>query len=889
MSVTNVKVKQEFIDSINRVNGTALTASDLVLDGVANASGSGINASVVGTAVEGTDSNVKGSKTFLYNRINLNSMVGKLCQTLTARPVTYVAELLEDINKATKLNLTLDDIINDKLDLLGEEGETFTLRCQPSSPKYTGSLPITMHLSGTVLLRGRMSLVKGKNYSIYPNSQTAMVSNAPFTTFTINGVDHTFNPDGTFTANVETGEWDFYYSTSYLSVFGRNAPITHIDRLMCVDGSLSSGGPVFTYNNSLLSIGDDIFRGNVGSVSLYQMFLQCRSLKTIGTDFMAAPDGYNSLDSTFSGCNVLESMGDTIVRASTQPYTTATSLFNGCVLLERIPAGLFSGASNLTTLNNAFSQMGARTTDGCWVGESLFDDVVGLKAMASCFASAKISNWPTKLFKNHPNLENLTMAFRSSNIRTIPDGMLDKCSKGTLIIGSAFSNCTLTSVGSRILPQGSKCPASSSFSNSRLSNVSKDVFAGALVTDAYSMFAGSTFTDKVPNVFANQSAITSIARLFASANVALTDDNANMFADLIGATTMANLFNGATLTNSIIPKGMFDPLVNVTDCTQAFYLLKSSIDTPIVIHDGLLAKMANAADFTLLFSGAVNLDFKGYVLPDSKSAKILTGAFQVIADNYPDSLLKNAENVVAANNLFVGAKINAIDGALIGTLKSVTDLTGAFRVAGNLTIKKGAFDNLPNVANISNLANVGVTSSNSVVIEEGAFDGAVGLTNAYRAFGFMAGVDLPKGLFKNCKLLTNLGSIFERSTLTGTLDGFLSKETMSNPLTSTANAFNVAVITNLSKSGVLNLPLVGTALMTFANSKNGFPITVAQFLAWVGVSATNHFTTDKVQTGFILNATWIEGETDDLVRGLWQISDASLIDDTTRRAVLGRL
>jgi len=888
VDISNAAIKQEFIDSINRVNGTSLTRADMTLDDVSTATGNGINSSVVGNAIAGTDSNVKGSKTFLYNRINLASISTNLCKTLTARPVQYLAELLPDINKATKLGLTVDDIINDKVDLKGEEGETVTVRCNPSSPKYTGSMTFTMHLTGTVLLRGKMSVVKGKKYSIYPNSTQQMVINRPFTLFTINGVVHDFDDDGSFTALVETGEWDFYYCTVYLSIFGRNAPITRIDRLMCVDGSLSTGGTAFSYNNSLVSIGDDVFRGNVGPVTLWNMFVQCRNLETIGEDFMAAPDGYVSLEGTFNGCTALKRIGDTRVRVDEQPYTSASSMFYNCDKLEYVPANLFGHASKLNDLNNAFYRVGLSTTDGCWFGESLLDDATALTALGNTFSYVKASAWPVKMFKNHPKVNALSSTFRLSNLTTIPDGMLDKCSTSLSTLAT-FSGCRLEYVGAKILPQGGSCSATNMFSSARIEYMSTDVFVGNSLSDANGMFSGANISGDFPNIFAGQNKFKSLASIFSSATLKLTDANKALFNDTTAVTDITSMFNLAVLDAGGIPVGFFDKLINVVTCNSAFSQVRSTSADPINIPAGLFAKMAKATDFTSVFSSAKNVKFSGSLLPDSKSALILTNAFNSCqADDYPDNLLTNAENVTAAAGLFNGTNLSSIDGKLIGTLTSVKDLSSAFRTSVNLTIRKGAFDNLPNLTTITNLVGGGSMSRITLVIEEGAFDGAVGLTSIYRAFGFLAEVTIPKNLFKNSKALVNASAAFERSKLRGTLDGFFSQETANNPAASVGTIFSQCDITNLDVGGKINLPMQGSAVMVFANVSRYNPVTVEDFVAWLGVTDVNHFSTDKVQTGFILNDSWIQGDTDTLVRGLWRVDDASVVDTATRKAVLGR-
>lgn len=885
MATLDTNLKKEFVDSINRVNGTTITPSDIDFGDIRKTSSGLFNAAIETKAKGGADALVTGEKTFLYKRVDISTLEGLLCTTLAARPVVRTADLLDEINRNCKLNLTLSDIYNETISLTGEEGDTFVLRCSDTSPKYIGQLRFTMHLRSSVVLRGKMQVTSGTRYRIFTNGST-MFRNAPYTLLLINGVEHTIAEDGYLTPTVETGEWDFYYCCPSLGTFGQNAPISELDLFMTLDNSLVSGSGFFSGNKTLTRIGDDIFRGSAGVITLDKFCYQCTNLVSVGENFFASPMGYSSYASAFFGCGALATFGETDVLANPNPIGTADSMFQGCGKLSRIPADLFKNAPDLSIVTSAFNSVGSTADNGTYIPDELFDGAPNLTTAGSVFLNVKSRHWPARIFNNHSKLTNLNMAFNSSDIPTLADGALAQIAP-SYSVTAAFQYTNLARLGAGLLPAGSVGFVDSMFSNAKIGTVDANVFTGTKFNSAGSLFNSATITDELPNIFVGQTNLTNIVGMFRSAKINLTEANKTLFADMVNVTDITSLFYGTTFDNGVLPKGIFDALVKVTALTATFREAKGG-QTILTVPSGLFAKQNLAKDFSLIFVGSGNIQFEGSILPTANSATSLYNAFGGSAANtLPVDLLANAGNVTDMRRTFETTAVSEFPAGFFDACVNVTTIDSMLSGARYLnTLPADIFAAFGNVVNATSLFN---SIKQPFIVPEGLFDPLVNVTDMHYLFRYAPSVVLPKKAFYENVKLTSFYNPFERVALGGDV------EDMFNPALAAltpniSGLFQQLALGNTNFGKVAaNIPLTGNITMAMANIPTSLTMTVPELLLTLGVSSTNHILDVNDVTLprlFLLNGVWLSGSRDALIKGLWGVADASMVPTSTTDIVL---
>lgn len=878
MSLRDSVTKQAFVDAINDVNGTRIVPAQIEFSDVQSSASATRNSQVRGKATNISGNTVEGQADFNYNRVELSSLVGVLSTVLPARPLAKVSDALEEINRNCKLNLETSDIVDQQIDLKGDHGETFVLKCASDSPKYKGQLTFTLKSRSAYMLRGTVSVTKGTRYRVYGTTSSATFPDSAYAYLVINGVLHPIDEKGYFTVTVETGVWDFYYASPSLGTVGTSLPIVRVDRIVAY-GSRTVSGSLFTYNSSLIEIGDDVFLGNTQPINAAMMFFQCRNLTTVGSGFANHAGGFSSLDRTFSQCTNLTEFGETENQVATHSTSTMQSLFDGCSKLTNIPLGLFKGMSNVAVATSAFNMVGYSTTDGCHIPDGLLDDMTGLQQVATMFSYVKASYWPSRLFKSHPAVSNALSVLAYSNIPKIEDGAFAGFSKN-LTLTNACQGVKVDSVGKGILPTGATVFVSSMFSKAVIQSIDKNVFSGALLSDASSLFSDTSIVGDFPNLFAGQTKLTSLYNAFYNATFQLTDENADLFKDLTGVTNIGQLFYGAKFRNGYCPPGLFDTLVNVTNLVMCFRGA-SGVNNPLSIPAGIFANQGLVSDFSNVFVSTSNIEFKGSVLPKAKSAKVLYDMFGSCgASTFPEDLLEYADNVTSANRLFENTAATEFPEKIFQRMTKCTNIATMFYGARNLTtLPSGIFAPFGAVTSAREMFS---NLKKQFIIPEGLFDPLVSVTDITYLFRYSLALTIPKGLFSKMASLSLAYSLFDRVELRGDITDMFHPEVYKNK-PNVGGLFYSLTLSNLNiGQAKANIPLTGTISTMFGNSKLG-DLTVDQFLLTIGATADNKIPLSDSTTNtnlFLLNATWLTGSKDALVKALWGVSDASQVNTT---------
>ena len=885
MATLDTKLKQEFINSINRVNGTSIAPADIDFGSVRNTSSGLYNAAIDAEATGDKDALVTGEKSFLYTRVDISKLEGLLCTTLAARPAARTGDLLAEINRNCKLDLTLSDIYNETISLGGEEGDTFVLRCSDTSAKYTGQLRFTMHLRSSILVRGKMQVTQGTRYRIFTNG-SVMVRNAPHTLLTINGVEHTIDVDGYLTPTVPTGEWDFYYCCPTLGTFGQNAPITQIDLFMALDNSLTSGGSHFASNKTLTRIGDDIFRGSLGPITLDRFCSQCTNLVSVGEGFFASPAGYSSYANAFSGCTALATFGESEMLVDVNPVSSAENMFSNCGNLDRIPANVFKNSPSLWMIAGAFSGVGRTAANRTYIPDELFDGAPAIANASNVFLNVKSRHWPSRLFNNHDKLSNLGLAFSGSDIPVLENGAFSKIAS-VYNANTALQNTVLSRVGSGIFPPASSGRADSMFSGARIGEVDANAFTSTKFISIDAMFNSATITNELPNIFAGQTNLTTLVSVFRSAKISLTEANKVLFADMVNVTDISNLFYATTFVNGILPKGIFDALGKVTALTSSFREAKGG-DVILTVPAGLFANQNLASDFSLVFVSTTNIQFAGSVLPTANSAATLYNTFgSCSATEFPVDLLINGAGITSLQRAFETTAVTTLPVGFFDACVNVTTIDTMLSGARNLgTLPSDIFKAFGKVTSaVSLFANL----KQPFIIPEGLFDPLVNVQDMHYLFRNAVSVVLPKNVFFKCVKLASFYSPFEKVALGGDV------ENMFNPAIAAhapnvSNLFYQLALNNTNFGTVVaNIPLTGNITTALGNIPTSLPLKVTQLLSTLGVSSSNHILDVNDVTLprlFLLNAIWLTGSRDELIKGLWGVSDASMVPTATTDNVL---
>lgn len=155
-------------DLINEQNGTALnnTEVELGLPTVATGNGGAYNTSILISARE--HGRYQGDVTLGYNRLDVEGFLFGETITLAVGDATSYSDLIPEINSKLRVNLTLDDYVDEPIGPWeGTPGEVklLTIQMKPSSLVFTGELSLL--LGGEDVLLNDIIVIKALPGLIY--------------------------------------------------------------------------------------------------------------------------------------------------------------------------------------------------------------------------------------------------------------------------------------------------------------------------------------------------------------------------------------------------------------------------------------------------------------------------------------------------------------------------------------------------------------------------------------------------------------------------------------------------------------------------------------------------------------------------------------------------
>lgn len=180
-----------------------------------------------------------------------------------------------------------------------------------------------------------------------------------------------------------------------------------------------------------------------------------------------------------------------------------------------IPPDIFKYAINVTDFGNVFTD-----TDIKKIPDGLFNSCTKATNFMRAFAECRLLRTiPANLFDHCPNVTSFKKTFyKCQSLKSIPDGLFDHC-VNVRTFESAFDECMYLSV----IPSGlfSQCSNAINFNNTffdcrRLKEIPASLFEHCTkATDFYSTFEGCVELASVPKgLFDGCSSVTSFARTF---------------------------------------------------------------------------------------------------------------------------------------------------------------------------------------------------------------------------------------------------------------------------------------------------------------------------------------------------------------------------------------
>lgn len=284
-------------------------------------------------------------------------------------------------------------------------------------------------------------------------------------------------------------------------------------------------------------------------------------------------DTVETMDESFAGCE-----GLTKIHPGALDYVNVPnfrSVFDGCLVLESIPADLFKYSGNAETFKWAFYENALITS----IPETLFAHCPNVLSFEECFFNCyELAAIPPNLFMNNPKATNFAFTFSDTSIASIPEDLFKNNVKATDFNGTFYDSYQLASIPPGILRYNveaiyvsgifQKCPLLTTIPDHLFdTNVNIEDMRGAfrdcpLITsvptgffdhntallNVSEMFSGCLALETIPpNLFANNPVLNTFNQTFWDCR------KLNIRADIFG-TDYANRFAGGVVDTA----GMFE-------------------------------------------------------------------------------------------------------------------------------------------------------------------------------------------------------------------------------------------------------------------------------------------------------------------------------------------
>ena len=355
-------------------------------------------------------------------------------------------------------------------------------------------------------------------------------------------------------------------------------------------------------------------------------------------------------------------------------FTEATGFFAGITTLTTVDADAFKDRPDLTS------------------ADYLFDGCTGLTSI------------PTHLFSYCPNLLTARATFRKTSITSIPESLLESCSR-LEDISMMFEQCTkLKVIPAKLLltNTGLKVTSRCFLGTSAVSDEIPDGFLSTLVNleDASFMFAACPWVTTLPDHLLTACVNLKDLSGFFSTCVNLMVIPSDLLFGLTKLNRVDRMFENCSKI-AAIPPGLFQYNANL-EYMQYTFASTGILTTPAV----MFTYVRRLLSIDYAFSNCVRLtSIPDTLLQPLLRLQSLNGVWMncIGITVIPTPLLTQNKNILSADWLFAGSGITAIPAPVFTTCTKITSLEGTFAGTRVTGIVRAIFTTLVNLTNVNKL------------------------------------------------------------------------------------------------------------------------------------------------------------------------------------------
>ena len=395
-------------------------------------------------------------------------------------------------------------------------------------------------------------------------------------------------------------------------------------------------------------------------VETFRMAFNYTALEEIPENLFGENYENTNFQSAFSHTNI-KSIPEHLFKGFSK-VETFMSCFNGCELLETIPANLFTESGALTAfptkasnksscLNMVFEDCASLKT----IPAGLFDGFSQVTGLSSIFEGcSSLESVPAGLFKDFVNVTTFATMFKGcTSLKTLPSGVFEGLSKVTSFSG-LFQDCT------------------------SLESIPANILAGCdKVTNISKMFYGCTSLKTVDvNAFADGAAVTNVGSLFEGCT-SLETIPGDVFKELKKATSTTRIFYGSGLKT--VPSGLLKPFESATSFDQVFAECKALETVEADVFPG----GSKAKTLTKMFFNDTALKNVGLMFGEANTAAsgTIANLFDgcTALETVPAGLFDNLDAVTTATYVFQNSGIKTLPAAIFGGMDKATTFSSCFK------------------------------------------------------------------------------------------------------------------------------------------------------------------------------------------------------------------
>ena len=489
--------------------------------------------------------------------------------------------------------------------------------------------------------------------------------------------------------------------------------------------------------------------GSIATDMCTSMFLKCGNLTSLGTDEELHLDlsRCTSINSIAQESGLTMSAAQKIMNACGDRLTTAYAAFNLSKVSGELPNTFFNNTPNITNISIMF-----RGTNISSIAEGSFNNLTNLQS----------AEWTFRDCKNNLTKVPVTLLNKCTKLVNIHD-MFFRCTKMYFVDSDGNKTTTITDLFKGLTALENAQTAfygCSALSVEDITDLFKDT-VNLIRADA--LFKNCTkFTAPIPNyLFANCTKVENIAMMFENCNLSQTTLPDYLFTDATKTIKLENLDNIAGLfayshIKGVVKKELFEGGENITEMGRHTINLKPSFvgDTQqntYVYSGGLFANCNITAVYDdFLFNNTKLLSVREMFLGCSKL--VTTYFLNSTGDGYEEHTMSNnfSSNFFKKNTVLVDARRVFKDCVLQGDYPS--DL---FEKNTELQTISGIFDGCSTNGKIQS----GIFTHNTKLTDvSNVFAGNINITG-----------EIPEDLLSTLTELTDVSYLFSNSTFRGSI------------------------------------------------------------------------------------------------------------------------